>query len=442
MLKLTNKKLGGNMKEKFKSIWDNTTAKIIIFVATSIIIPATVQFIGENLLNFKFLEGHPTLAFVFYCAVFILLTLFIVSVIKLIKFLFVKKDLFEDTNNKIESVCSKYQYKSNFIADKEIKSELKKMYYLPDSNLNNLISNTKYTNKDGKQKAKSNIIYYGFSAKKYLNWIDFVYLNFLRKLKETLGCKIIIALHFPDYIKECKIDDTNDTDPNSFVNEFNNVVKYFSSQIKKIIGNDVIIKTENQFYRENVKKYAEDFHSVYVAYSLFYASKIGTIVDGKEFMYKDYKRKLSHIESSFPIWMMSSKSNRDRFYVLDNRFSNQIWDIEPLKSIRKANDIYFIEVTDLNNEQGQRLNVHKEGNCINLTDSELEIDRKIKLIDSVYEKKMMLRLLDEGFLSTSHYYEPHEETLDIELKNTINELIKKYNILKAEDELITFNLYK
>ena len=125
MLKLTNKKLGGNMKEKFKSIWDNTTAKIIIFVATSIIIPATVQFIGENLLNFKFLEGHPTLAFVFYCAVFILLTLFIVSVIKLIKFLFVKKDLFEDTNNKIESVCSKYQYKSNFIADKEIKSELK-----------------------------------------------------------------------------------------------------------------------------------------------------------------------------------------------------------------------------------------------------------------------------------------------------------------------------
>ena len=103
--------------------------------------------------------------------------------------------------------------------------------------------------------------------------------------------------------------------------------------------------------------------------SLYYANKIGSEYNGKTFTYKDYKRKLSHIESAFPTWMMGIKSKHDRVYVLDNKLSQQIWDIEPLKTIRKEHDIYFIEVADLNNYQGLRLDVHKKGNCINLTEA-------------------------------------------------------------------------
>ena len=174
---------------------------------------------------------------------------------------------------------------------------------------------------------------------------------------------------------------------------------------------------------------------------------IGETVDNKEFTYKDYKRKLSHIESSFPIWMMSEKKKRRRIYVLDNKYSNQIWDIEPLNSIRKIKEIYFIEVNDLNNQNGDRLNVHKEGNCINLTDCPQIINEKIKMLDSVYEKQMMINLLMDyhdkdiekqkivGSILKDDCVEINEEEIDNVLLKLIEKLIKQYDIKPASEEL-------
>lgn len=427
-----------------KNIWENSTTKILVFLGTGILIPAGIQFISENVLNFKFLEGQPFLAFLVYCAVFTAITFLVIGMIYLIKFLCTKRDYFDETNLKIKGICKLYTFKSRFKnAEGNLEDKIENMYSLPDSNKIMHESSNIYGNKNEKKEAKTNIIYYGFSAKKYLNWIDYVYLNFLRKVKDKLKCKVVISLHYPDYIKECKINDEQkgiDKDPNEYVSEYKKVVNYFSHYVKKIIGDDVIIKTEDQFYKENVKKYAEDFHNVYVAMSLYYANKIGSEYNGKVFTYKDYKRKLSHIESAFPTWMMGIKSKHDRVYVLDNKLSQQIWDIEPLKTIRKEHDIYFIEVADLNNNQGLRLDVHKKGNCINLTDTESEIKRKIQVIDNAFEKQMMISLLDEGLLNSSSYRETSEVGIDQTLEQVLHEIIVKYAIKPTCDELEQFGL--
>ena len=239
---------------------DKTYLKIIVFVFTSILIPALVQLISENLLNFTFLEDEPIWSFLIYCLFFILATVIIIFVIKLFKFLLLKRDYFDETNNKIKLVCKKYNYPSN--------SEHVQMFTLPESNEINHDEEEIY--RANNNEMRSNTVYYSFSAKEYLNWIDYVYLAFIKRLKDELKCKVVICLHFPDDIKECKINFGVNEDPNKHNKKFKKICDYFTEIIKSIVGDDIIIKTENQFYKENVKK-------VYITLKMLSLLKILTL---------------------------------------------------------------------------------------------------------------------------------------------------------------------
>lgn len=427
---------------------DKDSLGIILFVLTSILIPFGVQQLNNYVLGFEFLVEYPFLQYLVICAIYIALGFLVICGKKIYKKAEIaiknKKLLYIDTREKLMDVCEMYQFNNKTKIDKEGNLETKviNLFSLPDSNLENHSYNLLSSDEKKKDnKPKKNIIYYGFSAKKYLNWIDYVYLNFLRNVKEKLNCKIVIGLHYPDYIKECKLPDpkTNesriDVNPNTLADEYNLIVEYFSKQVKKIIGEDVTIKREDDFYKENIKFYVEKFHNIYVSYALYYANMIGKEDGVETFSYKNYKRKLSHIESAFPTWMMSKRLKNDRIYVLDNRLSQQIWDIEPLKQIRRDNLVYFIEVADINDEYGERLNVHKEENCVNLTDSPDEFRRKIREEYSVFEKQLMLRLMDDRWLNKNKYHAPAEEDIDDTLIEVFEEIIKKFDIKVAREEL-------
>jgi hypothetical protein len=365
--------------------FDKTNIKIILFVFTSILIPALVQLISENLLNFTFLEDQPILSFLIYCAFFIVATILILLVVRLVKFLFLKKDYFEESNSLIEEVCEKYVYPT--------KDSHKQVFSLPESNTINHDNEQRY--RGGKPEMKSNTIYYSFSAKEYFNWIDYLYIKFIKQLKDKLKCKVVIALHYPDDIKECKIISGINTDPNQVNRKFKKICVYFSEIIKSIIGEDVVIKTENKFYLDGVKTYAEDFHNVYVSTALYYAHLIGQKDEENNiYTYRNFKRRLSHIESAFPIWMMAKKNKHSRTYVVDNKLSQAIWDIEPLAQIKKSG-IYFIEVADLCDPNNVRIDVHNEANVPNLSDS-IEILKEKLERTPLGVKKMMFSLLDDG----------------------------------------------
>lgn len=430
------------MLKKIKEFLETQNGKIILFGLSSIIVPIAVNWVNNTFIKFELFGEESLLNYIVLCLIWAAILVLIVLAVKFVKYLLSKRMTYNDTNNIINEISEKYTFKSNELKNDKVETNTRQMFSLASENDLIRINVSK--------KPHENIIYYSFSAKKYLNWIDFVYLRYLKELKEKLGCKIVIGLHYPDEIKECKIEKKNegtivkksgkDVNPNNYEDKFLKIVDSFSVYIKKIIGDDVIIKCEQDYYKEYAYKYADDFHFVYIAYSLYYAKMIGTKVDNKDFDYEHYKRKLSHIESSFPIWMMSEKTKRRRIYVLDNKLSNQIWELEPLKGIRQYKEIYFLEVSDLNNEFGKRLNVHKEGNCINLTDNPDTINRKIQAIGSTYEKQMMINLLMDyhdkdiekekitGSIIKDGCIEINEDEIDIVLFKIIEKLIKEYNI--------------
>jgi hypothetical protein len=165
---------------------------------------------------------------------------------------------------------------------------------------------------------------------------------------------------------------------------------------------------------------------------------IGKEIDGKVFTYKDFKRRVSHIESVFPTWMMSANSKHTRIFMLDNRVAQEIWEIEPLKSIKRTNDINFIEVVSLCKKNGERINVHNVNNVVNLTDSEARIVEKIANID-LDTKKMMITLMDENIIEIGEYTEPSEKNIDEKLLRVINNNITKY---KLNDYELSLEKYK
>ena len=412
---------------------DKSSLKVISIVFTSFLVPAIVQFVNQNLLNFTFIEDQPIFSFLIYCAFFIVATIFIMGAIELVKIFFLKRDGFDKTNEKIKEECEKFNFPN--------KDTYVQMFTLPESNDVNHDDEERY--RPNKNEMKSNTIYYSFSAKEYLNWIDYIYLNFIRKLKQKLKCKVVIGLHFPDEIKECKIKDGVNTDPNIYNKKFKKICVYFKEIIKSIIGDDVIIKTENEFYKENVKKYAEDFHNVYVSTALYYANLIVGPKDSseKEFTYKNFKRKLSHIESAFPIWMMSIKNKHSRTYVIDNKFSQELWEMEPLAKIRTRNKINFIEVASLRDPYNDdmntnRIDVHTEASVPNLSDPSDVLMEKLKNTN-LGIKKMMLALLDDNYTNikdclipkvTTEETETENNEFNTKLYNVMTDIAAKYNI--------------
>lgn len=417
--------------------FDKTYLKIILFVFTSILIPALVQLISENLLNFTFLEGEPILSFLIYCAFFVAATALILFVIKVVQFLFLKRDYFDETNDIIKGICRRFNYPK--------KDKYEQVFNFPKSNEENHDNEVRY--RGGKPEMKSNTIYYSFSAKEYLNWIDYLYLIFIKKLKDELKCKVVIALHYPDHMKECKIKEGINQDPNLINRDFKKLCVYFTEIIKNIIGDDVIIKTENFFYKENVKAYAEDFHNVYVSTALYYAHLISEETDGqKPIAYKTFKRRLSHIESAFPIWMMAKKNKHSRTYVIDNQLSQAIWKMEPLAEIRKSRGIYFIEVFDIcdpniADPKKSRIDVHTEESVPNLSDTVDVLRAKLEKT-SLGVKKMMYALLDDSLTSiencliapmTDELNEAEHREYNDKLLQLITSLKTKYNITRFKN---------
>ena len=410
--------------------FDKTYFKIMLFVFTSILIPALVQFISDEFLNFSFTD-NKIVSFLLYCLFFVIATALILLVIRFVRYLLSQKDDYEDTTFEIKNVCKKFNY--------PYESEVHQMFSLPNSNTVNHDDQIRYEGE--KNEKRNNYIYYSFSAKKYLNWIDYIYLNFIKKLKQSLKCKVVICLHYPDKIKECKIEKDFNIDPNSLNTDYLKTCEYFSNLIRKIVDEDVIIKTENQIYMGNIKTYAEDFHNVSVATTLYYAHLIGeTDENGEKYTYNNFKRRLSHIESAFPIWMLSKCNKKHgRTFVIDNALSQEIWEMNPLNKIRKSNKIYFIEVTNLRFPNKVRIDVHTKKNVINLTDPIDELVVKLKNTpDEV--KQMMICLMDENYLNIKDCNIPSVDDIDNKVLRLFASIADRYKLHDYEQSLEKFKV--
>ena len=388
----------------------NKQMKMLVGIGTLLFIPGAVTLYMEWT-NTGILQGNFLLRFVVLvsgCAV-------IASIGALILYRLDRpEELYRATAQNIADISARFRIPN----DPEGHHSL---FFLSDANNRIHTEESKYGSKDTK---KHNTIYYALSAKEYLNWVDYVYFNYIRRLKDKLKCKVIICLHVPDDIKGCKVTDP-DADPNRQELEYQRLCEKFKVYIERVIGNDVEIVTEEYFYKQRAKKFA-DFHLVYNAFILYFASLLTSDNESERINFEQFKRRLSHVNSAFPIWMIATRSDRERIFVLDNALSLQIWQLEPLASIRTKHDIYFIEANDIEYANGERINVHREGNTINLTDSPDVLQTKIVGMDNE-TKKIVVSLLDEGMLNANNYYALTDAKINDNLYEVLQSIRSKYS---------------
>ena len=375
--------------------------RILIFLIVSIVLPMTAELITKTIGAELF--GQEWIGLIIFIVVGVLIALAIDGIIRLIEQK--KKAKISTSIVGIKKIGKRYRVP---ISD----SEFKPMFDVPEKE-EDLAATL-----NGKYRP---IIYYSLSAKEYLNWIDYSYFCFMRDVKNALNCEVIVALHYNDKLRATNL--TRETDLDSY----KTICETYSGWVKKIIGDDVKILTEDEFYKKNPYDYAVDFHNIYVNKILEYVKLMDSSTpDDQRLDFEQFKRKLSYVESVFPIKEISSKYKKDKkVFVLDRVSFQEIWhNDETLNLIKKNNNIIFISATTLTYPDGKSINVHKKENVPNFTDSEFVLKKKIDGLD-MYTTKMMYSILSTNVNQPMHAFVfPTDEVL---AKNALFELFRDIN---------------
>lgn len=238
---------------------------------------------------------------------------------------------------------------------------------------------------------KPHTIYHSLSVKKHLSWVEFIFWDFLRDLRENLGFKIVVAFH----------EDESGRESGETYNaqRYAEMCEAFSVIARKVIGPEITIINESDLLKKSPKAYC-DFHNIYVSQMLGYARQVAQ----GEADYSQFMRGLSFAESVFPLISMAKKY--DRIYAIDRKKALDIWNNPPLNDIKKDENIYFILVQTLTDSQGNPLRIFTPEECLNITDDEQTVRDKMKKMPEG-EKMAMYHII-----STNTDYAPRNDGTD------------------------------
>lgn len=110
---------------------------------------------------------------------------------------------------------------------------------------------------------------------------------------------------------------------NSNTNKYyKSIAKWYAGIVYKIIGEDTKVIYEDDFYKYYAREYSNEYHKHYLE-QIQQGSEI--LADSKESS-SSFKRKLSNIESYFPVYMLAKKlCKRRQLYVLDRDKCLEDW---------------------------------------------------------------------------------------------------------------------
>ena len=382
--------------------------RYISYVLFSILIPGIISIFKDSI---KSWFGNEILGFFAFVGVCLVVALIIEVLYRL--FHLSKKETTADTIVKINNIGDKYRIP----VDGEVSNDKHQAFFTIPSEEEELAGAL------DKGKKYRQIIYYSLSAKDYLNWIDYTYFSYLKEIRKRLKCQIIIALHYNDKLRATKLTKPSDLD------SYHHICEWYSKAVKSIIGEDTIIMYEDQFYRKNPKDYAVNFHNIYVNKLLEYSEMLSNKKkSGEKIDFESFKRKLSYVESAFPIKEIARKYKKTkRLYVLDRITSQEIWKDETLSIIKKDNKFVFITASTLSYPDGKFINVHKKENVPNFTDSQAVLREKVMNLDT-HTKKLMYSLLSTNIDNTQEIFLfPSDDLLGEMLINKFAEINREYH---------------
>lgn len=262
------------------------------------------------------------------------------------------------------------------------------------------------------------IVYHSTTAKEDLNWIEYVFWSFLGRVHKEVGCDVIVSLHYDEKARETGLQGLKEQ------NRYSRLFKIYSGIAKCLIGNDITVIDEEEFRvkKNNSKFFASTFHNKFVKCIVQYANQIAN----GNLDYKGFMRKISYIESVFPIMVFSkTRMKKSRIYVLDRELAHEIWQSSPFNEFKTSYGLYFITAQTIKYSDGTPVRIFSHGDTVNITDNTADITEKLKKMD-VPMKQIMFSLLVNTSPEFQSRYIYNEENVDLLLLQIITEIKSKY----------------
>lgn len=218
------------------------------------------------------------------------------------------------------------------------------------------------------------VVYYNITAKPFLNWIDYFYLRLLADLREQIGARIIVALHFDEEIY------TEGFFTNVVRERYTNLFEQAEKMTSKVAGEDVAIIDERWFLKRGSKgarRFAEYFFGVLIAK----INELAVQLERHELSFDDFYRTETNLISILSTILLARQYGH--IFVLDYEGSFQVWEQTPFSELKRQHRVFFIKCRKIRGPHGERLPAWSPEDGVNLTDDTDTIRRKIEDLDQV-----------------------------------------------------------
>ncbi len=266
-----------------------------------------------------------------------------------------------------------------------------KMFNVPNSEFDMFYAKNVKNTESIFRNARPHTVYHSLSAKKHLSWVEFIFWDFLRDLKEELGFNVMIAFHEDEKGRE--------SGENTGSERYKEMCREFAQIARNLIGKDIKIINEEEYLKRHPRLYC-DFHKVYVE-KLLESAKL--VAEGKS-DYKGFCRGLSFAESVFPL--IAAAKKHDRIYAIDRETAFNIWNSPPLDTIKKEESIYFILAETLKDPDNNPLQIFTADGTLNITDDPETVRKKLLGMPEITRQIMY------NIISTNTPYTPSVEGFD------------------------------
>lgn len=388
----------------------NNLKKMLIYLATALVVPTVFQVIYQNFID----SAQDIICKILYSAGMFFVCVLVILSVELIRFFFKirKRTHCKEMMKKIDSIANGVMLPNN-----ESMFDVKEESYA--------LCNTILAQENRLQRVSHDlhhIIYHSTTAKKHLNWIEFIFWNFLRRLHNELGCEIIISLHYDEQARETGLSSHKEQ------KRYDELFASYSNIAKTLIGNDITVIDEKDFRgnKKHAKFFALDFHDKFVKCILQYVNQL----ENKELDYKGFMRKISYIESVFPIMAFSNTIwKKSRLYVLDRELAQEVWQQSPFAEFKSTHGIFFITAQTIRDENNKPIRIFSADDTVNINDSAFTITQKLSTTE-ITTKRTMYKLLLDAFSNgdTLKYKNIADEELDDNIRDLIFNIKSKFNI--------------
>jgi hypothetical protein len=265
---------------------------------------------------------------------------------------------------------------------------------------------------------KRPIVFYQQRFKPYINYVDMLYLHTLSQLSE-IGYEIVLLIY--DFPYEAD-DKEGAVSAHKIPLEYQHDLNILQQNIRNIIGHrcKVLNASEFQASHHEAKKFVEVIHQRFIP---FFANNISMFLTDSNGKQRTKYEISMWVRNFFGFTTLYLLPRRHLIFYLtcDNR--KDVWQQKKEILGDKADEVFIISGRTITDKNGNRINMNDEKGTINFTDTDENIERKVK-----NENEEVLRAICQSILFSKEDAELWTKTM---LENRANQGIKQYKKSKS-----------